>query len=147
MNKQLRLKDLEPYVRNPWSIGTNLLFESPSLVVTDDEDPGVVKLMPQDAPIDEKYVREKLDLLSQQSRRHYWHSARSPQVFKNINTTTVIYQHILTLLTRRKTLRKLRLYLLTHLLVVDWFRDSMEKSYAPGGPGYARTMSETLVGK
>ena len=147
MNNQPRLKDLEPYVRNPWSIGANLLFESPSLFVAEDDDPGVIKLMPMDTLIDETYVRERLDLLNRQSKRHYWYSTRSPHVFKNINTTTVIYQHILTLLTRRKTLRKLRMYLLTHLFVVDWFRDSMEMSYAPGGPGYSRIMNETLVGK
>ena len=56
-------------------------------------------------------------------------------------------QKVMKLLIRRKAIRRLRIYLFIHLLGVDWFKETMEKSYTPGGPGYNRVMENTLVGR
>ena len=50
-------------------------------------------------------------------------------------------------LIKRRNKKMFRNTIRLYLRIMLWFIDTMDKSYAPEGPGYYRTMMSTLVGR
>lgn len=139
--------DLRPYIRRIWTFGENIVFENPNVI----DNWGILscKQITKNTVVNEDNIRVELNELRFIKNRILTHSAGicSPLMKEELNKKIVIYEKILSLLIRRKVIRRLRMYLTVHLLGLDWFKGTMERSYAPDGPGYHRVMNGTLVGR
>ena len=143
----ITINDLRSYVRDVWEYGDNIVFDN-TRDVCDDYDYKQTKTWTTKEIINYDHIRVRLNTFTWISGTYYHRtSIITKEEFKRLNHTIIIYQKVMKLMERRKRIRRLRMYMFIHLLGIDWFKEAMEKSYAPGGCGYIRLMDETLVGK
>ena len=143
----LSINDLRPYVRDVWEYGDNVIFDN-TKNVCDDYDYTLTKTWTTKQAIDYEHINVRLNTF-EWIIGTYWHthSIITREQFKRLNHTIIMYQKVMKLMERRKRIRRLRIYLFIHLLGLDWFKETMEKSYSPDGPGYNRVMENTLIGR
>ncbi len=140
----ITVEDLRPYTRKIWSVGDNIVFDNPVVIATPQSGAagiGDCKKITKNTVINEDNIRVELNefrFINERIMHSTIPHVHSLQMREKLNTTIVIYDKILSLMKRRRVIRRLRMYLTTHMLVIDWFKETMEKSYAPDGPGYTR---------
>lgn len=95
--------------------------------------------------ISHDFLTKHISVLTFVNRKEY----RNAKIYITQSSPTRILNtlHILMGLVKKRNKRIFRKTIKLYLAIMDWFKETMEKSYAPNGPGYIRIANTTLVGK